>query len=248
MIKPPIVSPDDDVTVVGKAFSTPLVVKGKTWLPLAQIITWPIMALVAKKRLAERTWIQSFRIGALTMPVILLSEWCHNLAHAAAAKYVGKPMDAIRITWGMPLVVYHDINDLDVSPKQHILRALGGPIFNIFVLPFAILYRQVSKPNTTARDVADAAVGANTVIPAVGLLPIPGLDGGPILKWSLVEQGHSVQEADRMVRKTNRILGILLSLGGANSLKKRRWLLGGLLITLSALALSIAAGILKEQE
>jgi len=74
------------------------------------------MAWVAKKRVPERSWLQSLGIGALTMLVVLGSEWCHNLAHAAAARMVGKPMDAIRITWGMPLVVYYDINDENVTP------------------------------------------------------------------------------------------------------------------------------------
>ena len=48
------------------------------------------------------------------MPIVLGSEWCHNLAHAAAARAIGKPVDAIRITWGMPLLVYYDINDKNV--------------------------------------------------------------------------------------------------------------------------------------
>ena len=133
MIKPAVVDPKDEVTTVGRVFTTPLVVKGKTWFPVTQLIAWPIMAWVAKKRIPERTWLQSFRVGALTMPVVLGSEWCHNLAHAAAARIVGKPMDAIRITWGMPLVVYYDINDESVTPRQHIIRALGGPVLHNLV-------------------------------------------------------------------------------------------------------------------
>jgi hypothetical protein len=50
------------------------------------------------------------------------------------------------------------------------------------------------------------------------------------------------------VRKVDGVLGILLALAGALSLKKRRWLLGGLLIQLGAVALSVALGIFKEQE
>jgi hypothetical protein len=110
MKKPAIVSPEDEVTKVGQAFSTPLVVKGKTWLPLTQLAAWPVMAWVARKRVPKRTWLQSLGVGALTTPVMLGSEWGHNLAHAAAARVVGKPMDAIRITWGMPLVVYYMIS------------------------------------------------------------------------------------------------------------------------------------------
>ena len=248
MIKPAIVQPTDEVTAVGKVFTTPLVVKGNTWFPLAQLITWPIMAWVAKKRRPERPWLQSLGVGALTMPVVLGSEWCHNLAHAAAARAINKPMDAIRIIGGMPLLVYYDVNDEAVMPKQHIIRSLGGPIFNILVLPLAWLFRQRTDPESVGRDIANTAVAANAFLPAVGLLPIPGIDGGPILKWSLVEKGYTQPEADLTVRKVDGILGTLLLAAGIVSLKKCRWFIGGLLLQLAAYALSIALGFLREQE
>lgn len=48
-VKPAVVRSTDEVTVVGTVFRTPLVVKGKTWLPVAELITWPVMAWAAKK-------------------------------------------------------------------------------------------------------------------------------------------------------------------------------------------------------
>jgi Zn-dependent protease len=157
-------------------------------------------------------------------------------------------MDAMRITWGMPLVVYYEINDETVTPREHVLRALGGPLFNLLVLPVAWLFKRRTRPGSAARDIAEAAVGANAFIPIVGLLPIPGLDGGPILKWSLVERGRTLEAADLAVRKVDSVLGVVLAFAGALSFKKRRWLLGGLLTQLAAISLSIALGILKEHE
>lgn len=248
MRKPIIVSPDEKGTEVGKIFSASLVVKGKTWIPLTPFLAWPTMAWVAKRRTPERSWRESFGIGMLTVPIVLGSEWCHNLAHAAAAKLVGKPMDAIRIMWGMPRVIYDDINDREVSPNQHILRALGGPLINLILLPFAFLMKKLTKSESPARDVAETAVWANALIPAAGLLPIPALDGGPILKWSLVKRGHTIEEADQVVRKVNGGMGAILALAGGISLKKRRKFLGGLLFTLGAAALGFGLGFLKEQE
>jgi len=248
MIKPVVVHPDDEVTTVGHAFSTPLVVKGKTWIPITPLITWPIMAWVAGKRRPERTWVQRMGVGALTMPIVLGSEWGHNLAHAAAASLVGKPMDAIRITWGMPPVVYFDLNDETVTPRQHIIRALGGPLFNAFVLPIASLLQRLTKPESLARDLTSAAIGMNSLLLTVALLPIPAIDGGPLLKWSLVERGSSITEADRTVRKVDGMLGTILALAGAAALKKRRWLLGGLLVQFAVMALGFAFGILKEHD
>ena len=248
MIKPAIVQPNDEVDIVGSVFNTSLVTKGKTWFPVIPLITWPIMAWVAKKRIPERSWLQSIGIGALSMPIVLGSEWCHNLAHAAAASMVGKPVDAIRITWGMPLLVYYDINDEEVTPRQHIIRALGGPVFNILVLPIAMYLKFCSGTKSVIRDLANVAVGTNLFLPAVGLLPIPGIDGGPILKWSLVEKGQTPKEADNSVRKVDGVLGILLTVAGLFSFKRRRRLIGATLIQLGAVALSVALGIFKEQE
>jgi len=247
MIKPPFVRPGDEVKVVGRVFDTPLVVKGKTWFPLVQLAAWPILSWVAGRRKPERSWGQRLAIGAVTMPVVLAAEWCHNLAHAAAARWIGKPMDAIRILWGMPVLIYYDINDQNVSPRQHILRALGGPLFNTFAWVAAHLLKRGTRPGSTLGEVAEAAEKMNAFIAGVGLLPIPGIDGGPILKWSLVEMGRTPAQADLLVRRVNGVLGAGLAGAGAAALKRRRWLEGWILVLLAGAALSIATGLLKEQ-
>lgn len=246
MKKPTVVKPDDDVAIVGRVFGTPVVVKGKTWLPLTQLAVWAIMAWVAGRGHSDRSWWQRLGVGSLTMSAILGSEWCHNLAHAAAARFVGKPMDALRVTWGMPLVVYHDIGDQTVTPRQHILRALGGPVFNALLLPFALLFRRSTREGSTLRDVANAAVGMNTFLCTASLLPIPAIDGGPILKWSLVQRGVTSEEADEVVLGVDRAMGAGLGVAAGVAFKKRRWLLGTILATFAALALAIGFGYIKE--
>jgi hypothetical protein len=121
MKKPVVVSPSDEVTQIGTIFDTPVVVKGRTWLPAAELVIWVFTTWLAGKRRPERTLFQRMGVGLLTMPILLGLEWCHNFAHAAAAYLIGKRMDAMRITWGTPLVVYYDINDTTVTPRQHIL-------------------------------------------------------------------------------------------------------------------------------
>jgi Zn-dependent protease len=239
--------PNDEMTVVGEVFGAPLVVKGNTWLPVAELGAWGVMAWYAGVRQPERSWVERLVVGALTMPVVLGSEWCHNLAHAAAAKLVGKPMDALRVTWGMPLVVYYDIDDPNVTPRQHIVRSLGGPVFNILALQVAMLFRRLFRPGSIAHEVAEAAVTTNGFLVGVSLLPIPGIDGGPLLKWSLVEKGCSPEQADETVRKVNRAVSATLGLAGGLALKKRKWVLGGFLATLAAMALGVALGLLREK-
>ena len=248
MIKPEIISPGESVNQVGEIFDAPLVTKGWTWLPLTEVVVWMIMALEAGRLHPERSWFSRLGVAALTTPVILGSEWCHNLAHAAAAKWVGHPVDAIRVTWGMPLLVYHDIEDADVTPREHIVRALGGPVFNTILFGMAALLQSLTKPELIARDVVDLAFGMNAFLVLGGLLPIPGIDGGAALKWMLVEKGQTPTEADASIRKVDAVTALGLGAGTMVAFKKRRRLLGGIFMMFAGFALVIATGLLKEKE
>ncbi len=246
MKKPPAVRPGDEVTVIGHVFETPLVVRGRTWLPVAQFGAWGIMAWLAGKRRPQRTWGQRLWVGLMTMAVALGSEWLHNLAHAVAAHLIGKPMDALRITWGMPLVVYYDLNDQDVTPREHIVRALGGPLFNAALLIPLVGLRCAARDGTAAREVLDMAVGANVFLSTVSMLPMPGIDGGAALKWALVADGRSVPQADEAVRRVNRWMGVALSVAGAVAFWKRKRIIGGVLALCGAMASAIGHGLIEE--
>jgi hypothetical protein len=235
------------MTQVGRIFGTPLVIKGKTWLPAAQLIAWLVMAWVAGKQRPERNWKTRLGVGALTMPVVLGSEWGHNLAHAAAARLVGKPMDALWIVGGMPRLQYADVQDAQVTPRQHIQRAAGGPAFNALLVPVAWLAWHFSWPGSLAREVSGVALGTNLFLSTVAFMPIPGIDGGPVLKWSLVERGLEPGEADLVVRRVDGLLGSLLAGLCLLAFKKRRWILGGLLAQFAAFALAAALGLVREE-
>ena len=81
---------------------------------------------------------------------------------------------------------------------------------------------------------------------AVSLLPIPGIDGGPLLKWSLVQLGRSPLEADEVVKGVNLALGAGLGVASGVALKKRRPWRGAALAALAATSLAIGIGLLKE--
>lgn len=247
-IKPEVVSPGEEVTEVGRVFDAPLVVKGRTWLPMVQILVWGLMAYVAGLRKPERSWEKRLAVGALTMPVVLGSEWLHNLAHAAAAKLVGHPVDAIRITWGMPLLVYFEINDEEVTPQQHLVRSLGGPLFNALALPLWWLVRWISPPESVGQDVGEAGTWMNTLLLVGGLTPIPGLDGSVILKWSLVAGGRKLEEADEVVRKVNGPTALGLGVVSAAAFKHKKWLAGVFAAMLAVVSALIFTGKLKETE
>lgn len=247
MIKPSFLEPKDKPTTIGYVFDTPLVVKRWTWLPMLELASWGVLTVVAGRK--QPDWSRSKKIsaGALTTIIMFGSEWCHILAHTAVAHWIGKPVDAIRIFWGTPLLIYYDINDQKVSPRQHILRAIGGPVFNALMVPLSWLAKHLTREGTLKRYAADFALGTNGFISTVSLLPIPGIDGGPIIKWSLVESGRSPEEADTMIKGVNRALGTGLGIAAGVAMKKRRRWLGAVIAAFAATSLAIGFGLLKEQ-
>jgi hypothetical protein len=68
------------VTTVGRIIDTPLVVKGRTWFPATQLITWSIMAWVTEKRYPER-WL--FDIRAFQKRCWLVGGVCLGIVAAA---------------------------------------------------------------------------------------------------------------------------------------------------------------------
>jgi Zn-dependent protease len=156
-------------------------------------------------------------------------------------------MDALRVTWGMPLVVYYDVNDQTVTPRQHIARALGGPLLNALLLPVALLLRKFTWPGSVPRDVNGAAAGMNFFLSTASLLPIPGIDGGPILKWALVARGSTPEEADGAVMGVDRVVGVGLGAAAGLAFKTRRRFLGAILAMFSLISLAVGFGLIKEQ-
>jgi hypothetical protein len=234
--------------IIGVIGKTPITRVGHTWIPITQLVLWGIFTRSASKRKPDSSRIQWSREGFLKMAVVLGSEWCHNLAHLIASNWIGKPMDQMRIQAGMPRCIYQKINDQDVTPSQHIARSLGGPVINFLLLPVTGLARTLIKPDSIAGETVKTAYQTNLFLSLFSLLPIPGIDGGPILKWSLVARGKTIDEADRVVQKVNGPLAVLLGLFSSWAFLTRKILPGFFSLMLGLTSLSIFAGLLKEED
>ena len=234
--------------IVGRVFNTPLTIWKFSWIPITQLIVWIIFTRNASKRNPKKPAFYWSTEGFFKMAAMLGSEWCHNLAHAFAANKVGKPMDQMRIQMGMPRCIYNKLNDEEVTPRQHIMRSLGGPIFNLVMLPIAAILRLFSKPNSIANETAKTAYQTNLFLSTTSLLPIPGIDGGPLLKWSLVEKGYKIKDADQVVQETNGPLAVLLGLFSSWSFINKKILAGIFSLMLGIISLSVFTGWLKEED
>ncbi len=237
-----------DEKTIGIIGKTPITRVGLAWFPITQLALWAIFARSASRKKPENSRLQWSREGFLKMAVVLGSEWCHNLAHLITSNWIGKPMDQMRIQAGMPRCIYHEINDQGVTPRQHIARSLGGPIINLLFLPVTGLMKSLTKSDSITGETAKIAFQTNLLLSLVSLLPIPGIDGGPILKWSLVESGKTIEEADRVVQKVNGRLAVILGLFSSWAFLSKKILEGFFSLMLGVTSLSIFAGWLKEED
>jgi len=234
--------------IIGRLGETPVTVGGLTWFPATQLLLWVIMTRLSRKNKPDKGFFWHISEGALTSSALLGAEWCHNLAHVYLANRIGKPMDELRIQMGMPRCIYIEINDREVSPRQHIIRSLGGPLINLLLIPIAALIRFTTNPGSIARETANVFLKTNTILFTVSVLPIPGIDGGPILKWSLVDKGYDIGEADQVVQNVNGPLSIMLGLFSSWSFLKNKKLRGIFSGLLALISLAVFTGLIKEDE
>ncbi|MEE8355930.1 MAG: hypothetical protein V3R33_01360, partial [Anaerolineales bacterium] len=98
------------------------------------------------------------------------------------------------------------------------------------------------------RETANVFLKTNKFLFTVSLLPIPGIDGGTILKWSLVDKGYEIEKADQVVQNVNGLLSIILGLFSSWSFLKNKKLLGIFSGLLALISLGVFTGLIKEDE
>ena len=207
---------------------------------------WGLAAWLAGRSHPERPWSVRILVGLLTTIAMMVADFGHAMAHIVSARYAGAPMDEILISEGMPRTLYYDN---DVPPRAHRTRALGGPIFSAIGLVLSCLVRDLASRGSLVREVAGWSCLGHGFIMSAGLVPLPIVDGGTILKWTLVERGHTPEEADEVVAQVDLSLGAALTATGvalaATSRQEspaRRWLPALGLIAGGAIAIAFGRG------
>jgi hypothetical protein len=163
----------------------------------------------------------------------------HALAHSISARAAGAPMDRIDLTSGMPRTVYYDQS---VPPRAHILRALGGPLYSALGFVISLVVRSLFPRQSIAREVADWSTIGHGLILSGSLAPLPIVDGGSILKWSLVESGKTPPEADQVVEQVGIAAGVAAGAAGAALATRRRWLPAAGLLVAGIISIAAAKG------
>lgn len=176
------------------------------------LIVWLVVVLLRRRQRPEESPTQTLWASKLSMLLLLVVDIGHALAHTVSARWAGAPMDEVRLEANLPRTIYYDDN---VTPLQHCQRAIGGPFYNAVGLLFSLVWRSLARRGSLSRELAGVSALGHGLIFAGSLLPLPFVDGGVLLKWSLVARGASPDEADRRVRQANLGLGDALPATGA---------------------------------
>ncbi len=224
---------DESVPVLFTAWGTPVRVRP---VVLANVLgLWAGLSWLAGRR--HPAWRLGRRLlaGGASALTLLSADTGHAMAHIVSARWAGAPMDYILISAGMPRTVYLDDQ---VSPQAHRRRAVGGPILNAVGFLVSAALRALAPRGSVPRDVLDWSCLGHGLLLVGSLAPLPIVDGGSLLKWTLVERGHSHEQAGAVVRQAG--LGLAAGVAGAGLAltARRRWLPAVGLLAGAALAVA----------
>jgi hypothetical protein len=214
-------------------------VKVKPVVLVSQLGLWGLLSWMAGRRRPARSWPARLLVGALSMIPLLIADLGHAMAHIVSARYAGAPMDAILVSEGMPRTLYQN---KDVPPQAHRLRAAGGPIFSAVALLLSGLWLRLTRRDSLGRELAHWSCIGHGFILTGSLAPVPIVDGGSLLKWTMVDQGRTPAEADAVVRRVDLALGAAATTAGAALAARRRWLPALGLLASGAIAIAAALG------
>ena len=180
-------------------------------------------------------------VGFASLILLLIAELGHPIAHIFSARFAGAPMDEIQISAeaGMPRTLYWNN---EVSPEVHRMRATGGLLFNLLGLLLSLVIYAAVPGNSIARELAAWSAGGHGLLLIMSLAPVPMVDGGTILKWTLVARGKTVPEADEILRRVDWVMGIVAGIVGVVLIAMQIWIAGLILMGIGAVVIGVAAG------
>ena len=219
------------------AWGTPVKVKPVVLVDIFGL--WGAMVAMDFRQHPERSWTGRLLISTAGVITWIIADFGHALAHIHSARIAGAPMDEIRITAEMPRTIYYDN---DVPPQAHRMRALGGPIYSVFGLITSLLMRVFMPRDSVAHEIAGYSSLGHGLILVGSLAPIPIVDGGVILKWTLVEIGQTEEKADQIVKKAGLITGAAAIGAGVGLATRGRWLPAMGLLATGAVAIAADIG------
>ncbi|MGE5376810.1 MAG: hypothetical protein ACM3XO_17275 [Bacteroidota bacterium] len=220
-----------------RVFPTPVKVK---WIFLIYIVLlWVILTWLEIAWHPEIGFWEAVLMGLAIVLVLIPADVGHAFAHIFSARWAGAPMDEILLSAGMPRTLYWNNA---VPPNAHRLRAIGGPLFNLVALLLSLAIYALLASNSIVRELSTWSALGHALILIMSLMPLPVVDGGTLLKWTLVARGRTETQADAAVRRLDWGIAGLTEIAGLVLVASRLWIAGGILVGLGMVVIAITAG------
>jgi len=185
---------------------------------------------------------QRIRQAGFAVIAYEIADLIHTVGHILSARQAKAPMDEFRLQAPFPVTIYHDN---DVSPDAHRLRAIGGPIASLVAGILTIMLYPFIQ-NKIGRDFVGISALLHCLLATAIAIPLPFIDGGALLKWTLVKRGRTPDAADAVVEEANILAGGLSTLIGSLLLIARFWKSGILLILQGIIFIGVGLGLIKR--
>jgi Zn-dependent protease len=99
----------------------------------------------------------------------------HAFGHILSGKMVNSAMDELLITATRDVNLYHGDQSL-VPGHVHLVRSLGGPVFNLFIAGLCSMFAPLIGPGFGS-DLVAGLISTNLFFGFGGFLPLPSVDG-----------------------------------------------------------------------
>lgn len=157
---------------IGRLWGVTLLVTPLTWLgPLVFFgLNILVSLLNSQLSLADRLYQALLFTIAVEITTVL-----HAFGHILSGKLVHSAMDELLITATRDVNLYHGDQGL-VPGYVHLVRSVGGPIFNLLVAGLCSALVPVIAPGFWS-DLVASLVSVNLIFGFGGFLPLPSVDG-----------------------------------------------------------------------
>lgn len=157
---------------IGRFWGVNLLVTPITWLgPFVFFGLHFILNLLrADQSITERLYQALLFTIAVEITTVL-----HAFGHILSGKIVRNAMDELLITTTRDVNLYHGDQSL-IPGHVHLVRSLGGPVFNLLVAGLCLMLPPFISPGFWS-DLLASLISTNLFFGFGGFLPLPSVDG-----------------------------------------------------------------------
>ena len=183
---------------IGRFWGVTLVVTPLTWLGPFVFFGLHILLNLLNFRLSLTDRLYQALLFTIAVEITTV---LHAFGHILSGKLVHSPMDDLLITATRDVNLYHGDQRL-VPGYVHLVRSLGGPLFNIFVAGVGAMLATAVAPGFRL-NLVTSLISTNLFFGFGGFLPLPSVDGEVIWRelfrpiYGRLKRSSDSHESDR---------------------------------------------------